>query len=1230
MRSYEMKTAARGGGYQKIGNDDANTNANANSNAKANTSSPMSSLSSSVAMHQHQYNTKDEGNVALSMDMSDKAGSAKKIGLFLGIFMACLMAVLLITSKAASRTGGLPFLGANPEAETMFDSLGRYILKDFDKIKPMSNFLAGLGGLWGVPMWAFYVNRGQGITAFGIQNKDGAIAKFNTAEKAYLQTPFSGFRTFVKGQRYNGKFNHMPFFINSNDQTTTRNMAIGGSEMEIEEVETSIGLKTNVLYYTIADEDFPALIRKTSFTNLDAYLDLDLEVLDGLGKLIPSGLGNWVLDAMGRTMEAWMNVYNVDGNEITQPFFHISQGTADTASVQIIKDGHFAVAYIESDAGDVELLPFIVDPSVVFDTDTTMSNPSGFFSPESPSVEEIVKLPQGTTSRTPCSFAGASLRIPAGHTVSIISIYGHADNLDDFLTKISPKILAKDFVKTKRVGAAAIVDQITDKVETVTSSPLFDAYIKQDFLDNTLRGGIPIVLGDNKIYHAFSRIHGDLERDYNNFQIDTTYFSQGPGNFRDVSQNRRLDVLLTPAVGDFNARMFLSFCQADGYNPLTVATSNFKVPAEKANALIASLELVEPDSNSLIHGGMGQTAAKVSAILQKPFRVGQLFVDLKAAKVTSTLDRATFLGKVVRAAIQVPAAQYAQNGFWADHWTYTLDLVENFLSIFPDKEQSFLWEATPVPFYMSPAIVKPRHNRYSLVDNPNKPGTSTVRVYSAVSAWGDADFPVERKIALNAIYADPLFVADSSGAGGVWQRSKSGAVFTVAPITKLVMLGTLKFSALDPQGMGVEMEGGKPGWNDAMNGLPGLLGSGMPETYEMFRLIEKVRDTIVKHNKNVDFPIEFSQFLSDMDAALDSFNGSSKDDKADFNYWDASNDAREIYRAATVATFDGETVSMSADKITSILNKMLTKAKAGIDRALAFNNGLSPTYFYYECVKYEIITPAPTVSGQPAPATQVKVEQFKLHTLPLFLEGPTRHMKIIDDVDQKRKVFEMTKESALYDEPLQMFTISESLKSMGQDVGRMMAFTPGWLENQSVWLHMSYKFYLELLRGGLYSEFFEEIKTGLVPFMDNKVYGRSPLEAASFIVSSAFPDSKLHGASFLARLSGSTAEFLSIWAIMTSGQKPFELDNQGLVLALKPILPGWLFTEQGTVSFKFLGAITVTYHNPTKSDTWTITASRAVVVAKDGSTTTLDSPLIKGEMAQLVRDLKVESIDIFY
>ena len=82
------------------------------------------------------------------------------------------------------------------------------------------------------------------------------------------------------------------------------------------------------------------------------------------------------------------------------------------------------------------------------------------------------------------------------------------------------------------------------KVATKSGSILFDLYTKQAYLDNLLRGGFPEVLGDGttpKIYHTFSRIHGDLERDYNYFQIDSTYYSSGPGNFRDVNQNRRDD-----------------------------------------------------------------------------------------------------------------------------------------------------------------------------------------------------------------------------------------------------------------------------------------------------------------------------------------------------------------------------------------------------------------------------------------------------------------------------------------------------------------------------------------------------------------------------------------------------------------------------------------------------------------------------------------------------------------
>jgi hypothetical protein len=561
------------------------------------------------------------------------------------------------------------------------------------------------------------------------------------------------------------------------------------------------------------------------------------------------------------------------------------------------------------------------------------------------------------------------------------------------------------------------------------------------------------------------------------------------------------------------------------------------------------------------------------------------------------------------------------------------------LAVFPDKEEQLLWNSEPVPFFMSPAVVKPRADRYTLTGG-------TIRVYGAVAAWGDHDFPVERTNALNAIYADPDYVADAGGAGGVWQRTKSGSVFTVSVIAKLTILGLLKFSTLDPLGMGVEMEGGKPGWNDAMNGLPGIIGSGMPETYEMLRIIRFVKASLTRFGKTVTFPKEFAEFMTGLSAALTAYSKSSKDKAAEHTYWDASNTAREKYRAEVVATFSGLTVTLPTSYLVTLLGAVEQKTTDGIARALATNNGLSPSYFHYECTE-------PVSSTQPNGKVGVSCNAFEVKTLPQFLEGPARHMKVLADKAQIANVYERTKASGIYDAKLKMFKLSESLAAMGQDgtsqncsfvlnllshllvhpsVGRMKAFSAGWLENESVWLHMSYKFYLEMLRGGLYAEYFEEIKTGLVPFMDNAVYGRSPLEAASFIVSSAFPDAKLHGASFLARLSGSTAEFLSMWALMMFGPKPFQVDASSgeLQLRLSPALPGWLFTEEGEVSFTFLGGITVTYHNPNKVDTWTTQPTRASVVYLGGAEFESPDGVLRGDVATSVRNRQVASIDVYY
>jgi hypothetical protein len=1393
-----------------------------------------------------------------------------------------------------------------------FDEQGRYVMKNYDYQKPMSSFLPGLGGVWGVPMWAFYVNRGQGITAFGVDNKDGAIAKYNSAEKAYQQTPFTGFRTFLKGSIGGVKWEHMPFFPShemmmmssnsrtsssgsgSNECTTQREMRIGMNELEINEIETMKQIETNILYFTLPEEEFPGLVRRVKLTNLNTEVNdyLSLEILDGLTRLEPAGIPNGNLDSMGRTMEAWMNVYNIHqgggggGIDSTQPFFHISQGTADAAQVQIIKFGHFAIGYLEgiyysngtkapmprdypSDDEDTstsrtssssssslkdqatgprptgagaedeekdsyDLLPFIVDPSLVFDTDTSLMYPKNFFSSSSSpsphegvSIDELFSLPQGTTSRTPCAYTGASLLIPPGGYMILTSIYGHANSLEEFLQLHSPKLQKKNYIEEKLTSARDLVEEITSRVETNTSSVIFNKYIQQNFLDNILRGGLPLQLGiintnlnttlssndikklitssstsststssstsgggvSSKIYHVYSRIHGDLERDYNFFNIDTTYFSQGPGNFRDINQNRRIDVQHSPFIFDYNIKTFLSFIQTDGYNPLTVASPLFILSSTSYEIIFPYLKIIDSTSaDGTTSGGTGgdstssghQKKIELKEIVTKPFRVGQLLKDMKIKNIQSQLNGNDFINLIISVSRQSYAAQYAQNGFWTDHWTYTLDLIQSFLTIFPDYEEQMMYgedDTTStsgngnIPFYMSPAIVKPRSQRYVLISNPSggtvpksTPGgpRQSVRVYNAVVAWGEKGFPQQRLDAMMRIFQDPNYVGGADGAGGVWQRCRNGhttttsttssgatsttssgatsttgtSILTVTPITKLSMLAILKFSTLDPYGMGIEMEGGKPGWNDAMNGLPGLIGSEMSETYEMLQILRYLKSLLIKYPQHsISFPIHFYSFIQQLQFSLIQFYqqatatttttshhtstatdtssrvGAGEDtsgahetnddenifwsEELEFQHWNNSNNAREMYRETMISEPSCHTHLMTSRELLDFILLLEKKTMNGIQRALQMNHrihgpgdstgdstgeggsgeegrngkgsGVSPTYFYYDLIDYDTTTHWDNLTN--TFQTIILPKKFSINTLPLFLEGAVRHMKTIQGQDegqgegegqgQLQELYSNIKRSDLYDRQLQMFKISSSLKEMSQEIGRMVAFSSGWLENESIWLHMSYKFYLELLRGKLYDAFYLEITTGLVPFMNSNKFGRSPLEAASFIVSSVFPDEKLHGAGFLARLSGSTAEFLSMWIILTQGHQPFALssspeeagageggagEGKELTLTLSPILAKWFFHEDGTASFTFLGKIPVTYHNPLMLDTWNLKPIRYEIVMmtkrKEGKgkgqgrqeeeeLIVVESQAIPMEYALRIRNLEAKRIDVF-
>ena len=125
----------------------------------------------------------------------------------------------------------------------------------------------------------------------------------------------------------------------------------------------------------------------------------------------------------------------------------------------------------------------------------------------------------------------------------------------------------------------------------------------------------------------------------------------------------------------------------------------------------------------------------------------------------------------------------------------------------------------------------------------------------------------------------------------------------------------------------------------------------------------------------------------------------------------------------------------------------------------------------------------------------------------------------------------------------------------------------------------------------------------------------------------------MHGRGFVSRLSGSTAEMLSMWNIMMAGIEPFTFENGELKLKLKPILPGWLFDEKGIVSFKFLGNVEVTYHNPKKSKTFgkgSVTAKKIVLSMVDGRRINIDGDEIGEPFSKNVRNGEVNSIEVYY
>lgn len=996
-----------------------------------------------------------------------------------------------------------------------------FIINNYDNNKCFSSFLPGIAGKNGVPMWVFYVNRGQGIASFGIENKDNSIMEFKPADQSYEEINLKGFRTFIK----NSGIIYEPF-SELNDEK--REMRINKNSLEI--VEDSKDFKVKVIYFIVPNENYSALVRRLEIINKN---NKDIEIIDGMPELIPYGVSNSLFKEMGFTARAWMQVSNYE-NKI--PFYNVRTTIGDLEVVDEINNGYFYFASYND-----ELLDVIYDKNILFGNKTGLIEPHDF---KHNSVDDLILKKQRDENNLPSAFCVLK---DNKKEIVINSLIGFSKN-KEYINENINKIKSDEYVLSKRSEADSLVNDIVSDIYTKTNNAFFNKYCQQNYLDNVLRGGYPILFNNNDIvYHIYSRKHGDLERDYNFFYLEGNKFSQGNGNFRDVLQNRRNDIIFNPDIRDFNLKMFINFIQADGNNPLIVKGTVFKY---KGN-----FENMDKNLKKYLKNNLFTPGKLLNFVENNEIKINENFIEI-----------------ILKNSEQIEQAEFGE-GYWIDHWTYLMDLIETYYEIYPDKIDEKLYEES-YKIFDSHAYVKPRIDKYKKYKN---------RIMQ-ISSIGESKEKLEIIKKRNHNYL----------------VNKDNEIYNASMFEKLLMLAVNKFSSLDPYGMGIEMEANKPGWNDALNGLPGMFGSGMSETFELKRLLLFLKEKCLK---DVEVFEELKEFITNIDYELENYDNQ-------FSYWNNIYTHKEKYRKDVFYNV-GNKINLNKDYIYKFIEKMIAKVDRGIEKSKELGKGIYPTFLTYNLVDFE------EIDGVILP------KKFEVNTLPFFLEGIARAFKVIDK-KEKENLYKYVKESNIYDNKLKMYKTSESIMNEPYSIGRLRAFTPGWLENESVFMHMEFKYLLEILKADMLDEFYNDIKTMLPPFMKYEKYGRSTLENSSFIVSSANKNEELHGQGFSARLSGSTAEFLSMWKLMFIGNKLFDVENGDLVFTFEPKLSPDLYCN-GKVEFKLFSKTKVKYFNPNYSK-----SISKIELYFDNKIIEIKGNKIKGETAHKLRNKEIDKIICYF
>ncbi|MGA1531207.1 MAG: hypothetical protein ACO398_10765, partial [Kiritimatiellia bacterium] len=558
----------------------------------------------------------------------------------------------------------------------------------FDRCPPFTSFLPGIAGFYGKPMWLYYVNRGQAVACFGIRDKNHGIMPFQSASLHLARVEQEGFRTLVRWREGDAPRFYEPFRA---AVEAKRSLTITPAALMLDETGGGAALDFRVAYTTVAGESCPALLRSVTITNRSSAAR-SLDVLDGFPRLVPYGLDHFASQNAPFIGQGYLHI---DGLGEGLPFFRFLDAPSYQHVIARRDAGHFYFAFA---GGAADRLPVVVDGDVVF-------GEGGSWAVAAPFArgDDLLLARQKTACMTASVFARWQGALEPGASVVLHSVCGSADTFDA-ANALRKRAMAPGWVDRKRKEAAVEVEKVRHRFFMHCGEDTLNGYVPQTFLDNVLRGGLPVTLkaGEREHHlHVFNRVHGDLERDYNRFSLAPTYFSQGNGHYRDVNQNRRNDIWFNPGIGAGNLRYFFNLLRLDGYNPMECLGVVFRLdPDVDAEGLIAAAGLTAPGSPLL-------------RMLDDEFTPGELLDAL----TSSGMAREEFpqaLEAILSRATTREKAGFG-NGFWIDHWFYCFDHLERFVALFPDQIEHALLDDSGYTYWDDEHRVTERAERYLLV-----------------------------------------------------------------------------------------------------------------------------------------------------------------------------------------------------------------------------------------------------------------------------------------------------------------------------------------------------------------------------------------------------------------------------------------------------------------------------------------------------------------------------------